>query len=102
MCVTPRARALSLSHVNSRTQADPSHAHAWQAWGLMETRAGNYDVARSLWERGLKAVPMHGPLWQVSRRRAVVAYCRCCWRLCCVVLLPVLLVLVLVLVLASR
>lgn len=32
----------------------------------METRSGNYDVARSLWERGLKASPLHGPLWQVS------------------------------------
>ncbi|CAN0442150.1 unnamed protein product, partial [Ectocarpus sp. 13 AM-2016] len=48
------------------TKADPSHAHAWQAWGLMETRAGNFKVARSLWERGLKANPTHGPLWQVG------------------------------------
>ncbi|CAN0402966.1 unnamed protein product, partial [Laminaria digitata] len=46
-------------------QADPSHAHAWQAWGVMEGRLGNYEVARSLWESGLKANPLHGPLWQV-------------------------------------
>ena len=29
-------------------QADEKHAHAWQAWGSMESRAGNPALARTL------------------------------------------------------
>eukprot|EP00900_Chrysochromulina_parva_P012275 jgi/Chrpa1/21048/Chrysochromulina_OHIO_Genome00009061-RA len=49
-------------------QADPSHAHAWQAWGVMEARLGHADVARDLYQRGLRRCPDHGALWQASAK----------------------------------
>lgn len=44
--------------------ADRKHAHAWQAWGVMEMRAGNTTVATTLFECGIKSAPRHGALWQ--------------------------------------
>lgn len=49
-------------------QADPSHAHAWQAWGVMEARGGNTEVARDLFRRGLRRCPDHAALWQASAK----------------------------------
>jgi tetratricopeptide (TPR) repeat protein len=43
---------------------DDRHAHAWQAWGVMEMRAGNVKTARTLFECGIKSAPRHGALWQ--------------------------------------
>lgn len=43
---------------------DPEHAQAWQAWGVMEMRAGNVDEARKLFRCGIKNSPKHGALWQ--------------------------------------
>lgn len=43
---------------------DETHAHAWQAWGVMEMRAGNFETAKTLFECGIKTAPRHGPLWQ--------------------------------------
>jgi Tfp pilus assembly protein PilF len=45
-------------------KADPDHAQAWQAFGVMEMRAGNYRSAKTLFECGLKNRPTHGALWQ--------------------------------------
>jgi tetratricopeptide (TPR) repeat protein len=44
--------------------ADPLHGHAWQSWGVFETRQGNLDAARVLFERGLERCPRHASLWQ--------------------------------------
>lgn len=44
--------------------ADPTHAHAWQAWGVFELRNGREDAARALFRRGLRLCPSHGALWQ--------------------------------------
>eukprot|EP00172_Hildenbrandia_rubra_P003979 Plantae.Rhodophyta-Hildenbrandia_rubra.ctg7224.p1 GENE.Plantae.Rhodophyta-Hildenbrandia_rubra.ctg7224~~Plantae.Rhodophyta-Hildenbrandia_rubra.ctg7224.p1 ORF type:complete len:811 (+),score=138.13 Plantae.Rhodophyta-Hildenbrandia_rubra.ctg7224:2456-4888(+) len=44
--------------------ADPTHAHAWQAWGVFERRRGKLDSARALFKRGLRLCPTHGALWQ--------------------------------------
>ena len=43
---------------------DRRHAQAWQSWGVVETRAGNYKVAKTLFECGIRNVPAHGALWQ--------------------------------------
>lgn len=43
---------------------DERHAHAWQAWGVMEMRAGNVKTAIELFECGIKSAPYHGALWQ--------------------------------------
>jgi tetratricopeptide (TPR) repeat protein len=45
-------------------RADKAHAHAWQAWGVLEAREGNVETSRSLFEGGLRAVPTHSALWQ--------------------------------------
>lgn len=66
MYAQPLFIGVVLSRFLGCPQADPSHAHAWQAWGVMECRAGNHSVARTLWESGLKNCPRHGPLWQVN------------------------------------
>lgn len=44
--------------------ADPTHAHAWQAWGVFELRRGRSDAAQALFRRGLRLCPSHGALWQ--------------------------------------
>lgn len=44
--------------------ADPTHAHAWQTWGMLEQRCGNLDAAVALFRRGLRLCPTHGALWQ--------------------------------------
>ncbi|KAL3756715.1 hypothetical protein ACHAWU_006730 [Discostella pseudostelligera] len=44
--------------------ADQCHAQAWQAFGVMEMRAGNFKAAKTLFECGLKNSPTHGALWQ--------------------------------------
>jgi tetratricopeptide (TPR) repeat protein len=44
-------------------KSDERHAHAWQAWGVMEMRAGNWKSAQTLFECGLKSAPQHGALW---------------------------------------
>lgn len=44
--------------------ADPTHAHAWQAWGVFELRRGRTDAAQALFRRGLRLCPTHGALWQ--------------------------------------
>ncbi|KAK4532917.1 hypothetical protein CCYA_CCYA14G3774 [Cyanidiococcus yangmingshanensis] len=44
--------------------ADPLHGHAWQCWGVFETRQGNLDAARALFERGVERCPRHASLWQ--------------------------------------
>jgi Tfp pilus assembly protein PilF len=44
--------------------ADKQHAEAWQAWGVMETRAGNFKRASAIFQRGIKHAPKHGSLWQ--------------------------------------
>jgi len=59
-----RARAMFLRSV----QADASHAHAWQAWGVMEARMGNAEVARDLYRRGLRRCPQHAALWSATAR----------------------------------
>jgi len=43
---------------------DPKHAQAWQAWGVMEMRAGDISTARKLFDCGIKSTPFHGALWQ--------------------------------------
>lgn len=43
--------------------ADSKHAQAWQAWGVMEMRAGHIRSARKLFDCGLKTSPRHGALW---------------------------------------
>lgn len=44
--------------------ADPTHAHAWQTWGMFELRGGRRDAAVALFRRGLRLCPQHGALWQ--------------------------------------
>lgn len=44
--------------------ADPTHAHAWQTWGVFELRRGRPDAAEALFRRGLRLCPNHGALWQ--------------------------------------
>jgi tetratricopeptide (TPR) repeat protein len=43
--------------------ADSKHAQAWQAWGVVEMRAGHIRSARKLFYCGLKTSPRHGALW---------------------------------------
>jgi tetratricopeptide (TPR) repeat protein len=43
--------------------ADNKHAHAWQAWGVMETKAGHFHRAAALFQKGIKNAPWHGSLW---------------------------------------
>mmetsp|Transcript_39769 Transcript_39769/g.52430 ORF Transcript_39769/g.52430 Transcript_39769/m.52430 type:complete len:840 (+) Transcript_39769:86-2605(+) len=45
-------------------QANKKHAHAYQAWGVLEARLGNYQTAAKLYDQGLRASPNHGALWQ--------------------------------------
>lgn len=44
--------------------ADPTHAQAWQTWGIFELRQGRMDAAIALFRRGLRLCPSHGALWQ--------------------------------------
>lgn len=44
--------------------ADPTHAHAWQAWAVFELRCGRPDAAEALFQRGLRLCPSHAALWQ--------------------------------------
>lgn len=39
-------------------------AQAWQSWGVVETRAGNYKIAKTLFECGIRNDPSHDALWQ--------------------------------------
>jgi len=43
--------------------ADEKHAQAWQAWGVMETKAGHFNRASALFQKGIKHAPWHGSLW---------------------------------------
>ena len=40
-------QAEARGHFKRAVQADEKHAHAWQAWGVMESRAGNPALART-------------------------------------------------------
>jgi hypothetical protein len=42
------------------TEADPSHAHVWQAWALLERDEGNVAKARELFQKGTEADPSIG------------------------------------------
>jgi hypothetical protein len=53
------------AHFDRSITSDHSHAHAWQAWSIMEIKAANFTVAKTLIECGLKNCPDHGALWQV-------------------------------------
>lgn len=44
--------------------ADPTHAHAWQAWAVFELRCDRSDAADALFQRGLRLCPTHPALWQ--------------------------------------
>lgn len=44
-------------------QYDNKHAQAWQTWGVMEMRAGNFSTAKILFECGIKSAPRHGALF---------------------------------------
>jgi crooked neck len=65
--------ALSLVKLGKERQArdyfeqavttDERHAQAWQAWGMMEMRGGNYKTAKVLLECGIRNTPRYGPLW---------------------------------------
>jgi Tfp pilus assembly protein PilF len=43
--------------------ADKKHPQAWQAWGVMETRAGNFKRASVIFQQGIKHNPHHADLW---------------------------------------
>lgn len=43
--------------------SDKKHAQAWQAWGVMETKAGAFKTAGTLFQCGIRNAPTHGPLW---------------------------------------
>lgn len=43
---------------------DKHHAHAWQAWAVMETRERNHENAAMLFECGIENCPKHGALYQ--------------------------------------
>mmetsp|Transcript_39221 Transcript_39221/g.42516 ORF Transcript_39221/g.42516 Transcript_39221/m.42516 type:complete len:499 (+) Transcript_39221:623-2119(+) len=43
--------------------ADATHAQAWQAWGVMETKAGHFHRASELFQLGIKNAPGSGALW---------------------------------------
>jgi tetratricopeptide (TPR) repeat protein len=43
--------------------ADKKHAQAWQAWGVMETKAGHFNRASALFQKGIRHAPWHGSLW---------------------------------------
>ena len=43
---------------------DDRHAHAWQAWSVMEIKSTNYAAARGLLAEGIEKCPNHGALWQ--------------------------------------
>lgn len=60
--MTDEARARDL--FKRAVAADPTHAHAWQAWGVFELRRGRADAAQALFRRGLRLCPSHGALWQ--------------------------------------
>ena len=65
--------ALSLLKLGKERQArdyfeqavtsDERHAQAWQAWGMMEMRDGNYKTAKVILECGIRSTPRYGPLW---------------------------------------
>ena len=64
LCAVKLGQQESARHLFKRSiTADKRHAHAWQAWGVMELRAGNLRVAKTLFENGLRNSPNHGPLW---------------------------------------
>lgn len=42
---------------------DRKHAQAWQAWAVMESRAGNFKTATTLFKCGIKGAPKYGALW---------------------------------------
>lgn len=48
-------------------RADAKHAHAWQAWGVFESKQSNLRAARTLFEAGLRECPDHCALWQVTQ-----------------------------------
>jgi tetratricopeptide (TPR) repeat protein len=54
---------------------DKKHAQAWQAWGVMETRAGNYKTAATLFKCGIRSTPTHGALWHGYGKNNVDWYC---------------------------
>jgi len=43
--------------------SDKKHAQAWQAWGVMETKSGNFKTASTLFQCGIRNTPSHGALW---------------------------------------
>ncbi|GMI22132.1 hypothetical protein TrCOL_g12458 [Triparma columacea] len=56
---------LARSNFDKAVQEDGKHAHAYQAWSIMEIKADNFTVAKTLVECGLANCPNHGALWQV-------------------------------------
>lgn len=55
------------------TSANPKHAPSWQAWALVESKAGQCEKARALFGKALEADPGHLP--------AIVAWARVEWGL---------------------
>ena len=51
--------------VAQSVDVDPRHLHSWQAWGVFESRLGNHERARDLFQRGIWAAPS-------SRNAAVI------------------------------
>ena len=47
----------------TRTDAGSQSAALWQAWALLESREGNSDIARKLFQRGLQSDPENRYIW---------------------------------------
>jgi len=50
------------------TEADPRMTHAWQAWGMLELRQGDFSQARRLFQSAVWATPANSDacvVWQV-------------------------------------
>ena len=53
----------SRDYFEQAVTTDERHAQAWQAWGMMEMRGGNYKTAKVILECGIRSTPRYGPLW---------------------------------------
>ena len=60
----------------TKTEAGAQSAALWQAWGMLESRQGNGDQARKLFQRGLQACPKNRYVWLSWVRPPVVSYAK--------------------------
>ena len=73
MSARERRTVQLLDRLLARSRLATDRVHG-RVGGGVETRAGNYKVAKTLFECGIRNVPAHGALWQAHGALHRVGY----------------------------